>query len=76
MSPATRTLICLPDPLGMSFMSSACRPFSRVYTVRAVRVERSGDVDALASYLGRPVRDRTIRRSLGKEALRILGVGD
>ena len=72
MNPCTKTLICLPKPLGMSPLGSACQPFPRVYTVRAIRIERDGDVDVVASDLGRPVVDRAVRRALGVEALRIL----
>lgn len=71
---STRT-IHLESPLELTTMPTVTLPFPATYTVTAVQVHASGDLDAVAyDWIGCAVGPCVQRRELGREAVRVLGL--
>ena len=67
--------IHLESPLELTVLPTVARPFPTSYTVTAVQVDASGELDAVAyDWIGRALGPSEQRAKLGKEAVRVLGL--
>ena len=67
--------IHLESPLDLTIMPTVTRPFPVSFTVTAVQVHASGDLDAVAyDWMGRAIGPGDQRRELAREAVRVLGL--
>ena len=67
--------IHLESPLDLTTLPTVTRPFPVSFTVTAVQVHASGDLDAVAyDWVGRAIGPGAKRRGLAREAVRVLGL--
>jgi hypothetical protein len=67
--------IHLESPLDLTTLPSVTRPFPVSFTVTAVQVHASGDLDAVAyDWIGRAMGPGPEREGLAREAVRVMGL--
>lgn len=70
-----RRRIDLPKPLEVFTLAAVCTAFPESYRVRAIVIDSDGELDSVShDLLGRPLPSCAMRRTLAREAVRVLGM--